>query len=150
MPNRFRVKEIRLLNVNFSYGILVDDSGKNKEELLLENGANEEEIHDDVEVVLNCGSEYVKKKKILKTVLRVIVKDESREFSLDASFGGKFQLEKAPDDKLLNMLRSVNCPAIVFPYLREFVSDITKRAGLDPLYLPPVNFVKAHKDSQKE
>jgi len=43
------------------------------------------------------------------------------------------------------MLKNVNCRAIIFPYLREYISDLTKRAGFTPLFLPPFNFVEANK-----
>ena len=34
----------------------------------------------------------------------------------------------------------IGCPNIVFPYLRETVSDVVIRAGFPPLLLNPVNF----------
>lgn len=35
---------------------------------------------------------------------------------------------------------TVNAPAIVFPYLRSFVTTFTVNAGLDPVILPTINF----------
>ncbi|MBW1706391.1 MAG: protein-export chaperone SecB, partial [Deltaproteobacteria bacterium] len=45
-------------------------------------------------------------------------------------------------------IAKINCPAILFPFLRECVADITRRAGFNPLILPPINFVELAK--QKE
>lgn len=38
------------------------------------------------------------------------------------------------------MVLGIGCPNIVFPYLRETVSDVIIRAGFPPLLLNPVNF----------
>lgn len=35
-----------------------------------------------------------------------------------------------------------NAPAILFPYLREHLSNLSLRAGIPPIILPPVNFVE--------
>jgi preprotein translocase subunit SecB len=34
----------------------------------------------------------------------------------------------------------VGCPNILFPYLRETVSEAVSRAGFPALYMQPVNF----------
>jgi preprotein translocase subunit SecB len=44
-----------------------------------------------------------------------------------------------PQDQL-PMVLNIGCPNIVFPYLRETVSDVVIRAGFPPLLLNPVNF----------
>jgi preprotein translocase subunit SecB len=44
-----------------------------------------------------------------------------------------------PTDNLEPIL-GVACPNIVFPYLRETVSDLVTRAGFPPVLLAPINF----------
>ena len=41
---------------------------------------------------------------------------------------------------LLETFIAINAPAIIFPYLREFISDITRRSGMTQLFIPPMNF----------
>lgn len=41
----------------------------------------------------------------------------------------------------------VNAPAIAFPYLRAFVSNLTMQAGYSTLILPSVNFVSFSKSN---
>ncbi|HEX6549195.1 MAG TPA: protein-export chaperone SecB, partial [Gammaproteobacteria bacterium] len=38
------------------------------------------------------------------------------------------------------VILSTYCPNILFPYLREVVSDLTLKGGMAPLLLQPVNF----------
>jgi preprotein translocase subunit SecB len=35
---------------------------------------------------------------------------------------------------------AVGCPNILFPYVRETISDAVNRAGFPPVILAPVNF----------
>lgn len=58
---------------------------------------------------------------------------------------GFFQFSEDVPEKSMKQYQEVNCPAIIFPYLREAVADITRRAGFPPLHLPPVNFIELAK-----
>ncbi len=58
---------------------------------------------------------------------------------------GNFSFKELPDDNMLNKLVSINCPAILFPYLRETIADLTRRAGFDPLHIDPINFIELAK-----
>jgi preprotein translocase subunit SecB len=40
----------------------------------------------------------------------------------------------------LDPLLAVACPQILFPYLREAISDLVVRAGFPPVLLAPVSF----------
>jgi len=48
-----------------------------------------------------------------------------------------------PNDYFVN----VNAPAIIFPFVREHVSSITAKAGIDAVLLPPFNFVDNYQKS---
>jgi len=43
-------------------------------------------------------------------------------------------------DAEMEPLLAVMCPNILFPYLREVVSDVSVRAGFAPVMLNPINF----------
>jgi preprotein translocase subunit SecB len=43
-------------------------------------------------------------------------------------------------------LARINCAAMIFPFLREAIADVTRRAGMSPLLLPPVNFLELFKN----
>ena len=49
------------------------------------------------------------------------------------------QVRNLPSESLEPLL-AVTCPNILFPYLREAVSDAIVRAGFPPFLLAPVNF----------
>jgi preprotein translocase subunit SecB len=60
-------------------------------------------------------------------------------FLVEAAQCGLFRIAGVPDDQL-GMVIGIGCPNILFPYLRETISDAVGRAGFPPLMLNPVNF----------
>lgn len=60
-------------------------------------------------------------------------------FLVECSQVGIFRIENIPAEQL-PMVLGIGCPNIVFPYLRETISDVVVRAGFPPVLLNPVNF----------
>ena len=60
-------------------------------------------------------------------------------FLVECSQVGIFRIQNVPEDQL-PMVLGIGCPNIVFPYLRETISDVVIRAGFPPVLLNPVNF----------
>jgi preprotein translocase subunit SecB len=60
-------------------------------------------------------------------------------FLIEVTQSGIFRIENIPEAELPAVL-AIACPNIVFPYLRETVSDLSVRAGFPPVLLNPVNF----------
>lgn len=60
-------------------------------------------------------------------------------YQVELIYAGLFKIENAPPGVLEPMLH-VNCPALLFPFLRRIVADITREGGFPPLLLDPVDF----------
>lgn len=69
-------------------------------------------------------------------------------FGLTIKMAGEFEVigDQAFD---WERFTKVNGPAIVFPYIRELVSDLTARVGR-PVILPPINLVALEKSKIQE
>lgn len=65
--------------------------------------------------------------------------EEKVMFLIEAKQAGIFRMRNIPAQELEQVL-AVMCPNILFPYLREVVSDIAVRAGFAPVLLNPINF----------
>ncbi|HWQ40081.1 MAG TPA: protein-export chaperone SecB [Burkholderiales bacterium] len=75
---------------------------------------------------------------VLTVTVTAKVKDKT-VFLVEASYGGVFQIRNiAPAD--LDPVLGVTCPNILYPYLREVISDTVSRAGFPPVILHPMNF----------
>jgi preprotein translocase subunit SecB len=60
-------------------------------------------------------------------------------FLIEVAQAGIFQVHNVPEDNL-EIIFSITCPNILFPYAREVVSDVSVRAGFPSVVLSPINF----------
>jgi preprotein translocase subunit SecB len=64
---------------------------------------------------------------------------ERTVFLAEAVQAGIFSLSNVPQRELEPLLH-IGCPTILFPYLREAISDLIVRGGFPPVLLAPVSF----------
>ena len=60
-------------------------------------------------------------------------------YDIEVIYGGMFHVENMPREALEGFLL-VNCPSILFPFLRRIVADLTREGGFPPLFLDPIDF----------
>ena len=70
----------------------------------------------------------------------------SKLFILEIEYGGIFEVTGVPEDQIHPYLM-IECPRILFPYLRRIVADVTHDGGFPPLNLEQINFLALY---QKE
>jgi preprotein translocase subunit SecB len=44
------------------------------------------------------------------------------------------------DDRTLDMMLGTYCPNVLFPYVRQAISDLITAGGFPPFYMQPINF----------
>ena len=79
---------------------------------------------------------------IYQTVLTVTVTakiGDKTMFLVEASQAGIFAVRNVPQGDMEAIL-AIACPNILFPYVREVISETVSRAGFPPVILAPVNF----------
>ena len=75
---------------------------------------------------------------LLTVTVTAKVKDKTM-FLVEVGQAGIFTLRNIPASELEPVL-AIACPNILFPYVREVVSEMVVRAGFPPVILSPVNF----------
>lgn len=60
-------------------------------------------------------------------------------YVLEIVYGGLFRLQNVPPQAMEPFLL-INCPTLLFPFLRRIVADITRDSGFPPLWLDPIDF----------
>ncbi len=70
----------------------------------------------------------------------------SKLFILEIEYGGIFEVTGVPEDQIHPYLM-IECPRILFPYLRRIVADVTHDGGFPPFNLEQINFLALY---QKE
>ncbi len=88
---------------------------------------------------------------VYQTILHAVVNAKigtEQMFLIEIDQAGIFQMQNLPSEQL-QLLQNIDCPNILFPYLRELVSDLTTRAGFLPVVLAPVNFAYLYQQKQQ-
>jgi preprotein translocase subunit SecB len=94
------------------------------------------------------------KKRPLENQYEVIIKAEiaskTKEkaepmFLLELEYGGIFHIENIPEDQLHPYLM-IECPRMLFPFLRRIVSDVTRDGGFPPLNLDSIDFMQLYRN----
>ncbi len=73
--------------------------------------------------------------------------DKGTIYMLEADYAGAFEVKNIPEDALEPILL-INCPTIIYPYLRRIISDMTQEGGFPPLLLDPIDFGNLYKQRQ--
>ena len=80
--------------------------------------------------------------------IKVNIIDVMFDLKIESVFIFKLD-DKITDDFKLSDFPKINAPAIAFPYLRAFISNLTLQAGVTPVILPSINFVELQNKETK-
>lgn len=68
---------------------------------------------------------------------------DGEEFTIVIEMIFLFELDENIDEAFKHSdFLTINAPAIAFPYVRSYISNLTLQSGFSPVILPSVNFVK--------
>jgi preprotein translocase subunit SecB len=65
-------------------------------------------------------------------------------YKLELVYAGGFVLKNLPDEAIQPIL-FIECPGLLFPYIRRLVSDMTREGGFPPLLLDPIDFAALYR-----
>ena len=83
---------------------------------------------------------------IIKSNISSKTKDKDEPmFLLELEYAGIFHIENIPEDQLHPYLM-IECPRIIFPFLRRIVSDVTRDGGFPSLNLEMVDFLALYRN----
>ena len=119
------------------------------ENILAQKGISGD-VQPDISIQVNIDA----KKRPLENQYEVIIKAEiaskTKEkaepmFLLELEYGGIFHIENIPEDQLHPYLM-IECPRMLFPFLRRIVSDVTRDGGFPPLNLDSIDFMQLYRN----
>jgi preprotein translocase subunit SecB len=70
-------------------------------------------------------------------------------YDMELAYAGMFQVENLPEPALEPFLL-IDCPTLLFPFVRRLVADLTREGGFPPLMLDPINFATLFTRRQQE
>lgn len=65
--------------------------------------------------------------------------DEGPIYNLELVYAGAFRLKDVPEEAIQPFL-FIEGPAILFPFVRRLIADLTREGGFPPLLLDPIDF----------
>ena len=83
------------------------------------------------------------------TVTAKLPEKDKVMFLIEAKQAGIFQVRNLPPEELESVL-AIICPNILYPYLREVVSNMAIHAGFTPVLLNPINFEALYQQQKQQ
>lgn len=83
---------------------------------------------------------------IMKLKVESKTKDDEPKsiFLIELEYGGVFLIENI-DEKQLHPFLMIECPRMIFPFVRRIISDVTRDGGYPPLNLDQIDFVALYR-----
>ena len=118
------------------------------ENILAQKGVDGE-LNPEIQVNVNIDAKKRTTDKQFDVIIKLRVDSKSKNtnnilFVLEVDYGGVCQIENVPDDQLHPYLL-IECPRMLFPFLRRIVSDVTRDGGFPPLNLENIDFLKLYR-----
>jgi preprotein translocase subunit secB len=95
-------------------------------------------IGKDIQVGISPEGKLNEKDKSFTLTLNVVVRDDKKNLNISLSIDGVFEYDTDSMQELLPFICN-NAPAILFPYIRAYISNITALGGISPIILPTLN-----------
>ena len=118
------------------------------ENILAQKGVDGE-LNPEIQVNVDIDAKKRTTDKQFDVIIKLRVDSKSKNtnnilFVLELDYGGVFQIENVPDDQLHPYLL-IECPRMLFPFLRRIVCDVTRDVGFPPLNLENIDFLKLYR-----
>lgn len=119
------------------------------ENIVAQKGVSGPEVNPEIAVQVSLDA----RKRTVENQYEVIAKfkidsknsvDSSTLFMCELEYAGVFHVENVAEEQLHPFLM-IECPRMMFPYIRRVIGDITRDGGFPPLNLDPVDFVALYR-----
>ncbi|MBC7736792.1 MAG: protein-export chaperone SecB [Candidatus Saccharibacteria bacterium] len=119
------------------------------ENLVAQKGLQGGQMQPDIQVGVNLDA----RKRAIENQYDVIAKFKVTSknkatdeilFLMELEYGGVFLVEGVPDEQLHPFLL-IECPRMLFPFIRRIISDVTHDGGFPPLNIDNVDFMALYR-----
>ncbi|MDJ1009445.1 MAG: protein-export chaperone SecB [Paracoccaceae bacterium] len=102
-----------------------------------------------VQVSLDARKRSVENQYDVIAKFNVTSKNKGSEqplFLLELEYGGIFLIENVPQEQLHPFLL-IECPRMLFPFIRRIISDVSRDGGFPPLNIDNIDFVSLYRQT---
>ena len=118
------------------------------ENILAQKGVTGE-VQPDIQVQVSLDAKKRPTEHQFDLTMKLHITSKAKEgddvfFVLELDYVGIFPVEGVPQEQLHPFLM-IECPRMLFPFVRRVVSDITRDGGFPPLNLDQIDFVALYR-----
>ena len=108
------------------------------------------EVQPDVQVAVNLDAKKRSAEHQFETSVKLTITSRNKGaedplFVMEMDYVGVFHIEGVPEDQLHPFLL-IECPRMIFPFIRRIVSDVTRDGGFPPLNLENIDFMQLYRN----
>jgi len=119
------------------------------ENMVAQKGLTGAEVQPDIQVAVSMDARKRATESHFDVITKYRVTSKNKVtgdtlFLLELDYGGVFLVEGVADEQLHPFLL-IECPRLLFPFVRRIISDVTRDGGFPPLNIDTVDFLALYK-----
>lgn len=119
------------------------------ENAVAQKGLNGGEVQPDIQVAVSLDARKRPQNHQFEVIQKFRVTSKNRAnnetlFLLEVDYGGVFHIEGVPDEQMHPFLL-IECPRLLFPFIRRIISDVTRDGGFPPLNIDTVDYLALYR-----
>lgn len=119
------------------------------ENAVAQKGLSGGEVQPDIQVAVSLDARKRPQDHQFEVIQKFRVTSKNRAtgdtlFLLEVDYGGIFHVDGVPDEQLHPFLL-IECPRLLFPFVRRIISDVTRDGGFPPLNIDTVDYLALYR-----
>ncbi len=119
------------------------------ENMVAQKGISGSDVQPDIQVAVSLDARKRAADHQFDVILKFKVTSKNKAndetlFLLEVDYGGVFHVEGVPEDQMHPFLL-IECPRMLFPFVRRIISDVTRDGGFPPLNIDTVDFLALYR-----
>lgn len=123
------------------------------ENIVAQKGISGTDVQPDIQVAVSLDARKRQADHQFEIVTKYKVTSKNKAngdtlFLLEVDYGGVFHVEGVPEEQLHPFLL-IECPRMLFPFVRRIISDVTRDGGFPPLNIDTVDFLALYRQEMQ-
>ena len=119
------------------------------ENMVAQKGVTSSEVAPDIQVIVSLDARKRPADHQYDVISKYKVTSKNKAngetlFLCEVDYGGIFHVEGVPDEQLHPFLL-IECPRLLFPFVRRIISDLTRDGGFPALNIDTVDFLALYR-----
>ncbi len=119
------------------------------ENMVAQKGLTGGEVQPDIQVAVSLDARKRAQDHQYEVIQKFRITSKNKTngdtlFLLEVDYGGIFHVENVPEDQMHPFLL-IECPRLLFPFVRRIISDVTRDGGFPPLNIDTVDYLALYR-----